>query len=692
MNPSGDAMADDNKPAALPLCDLVMKGGITSGVVYPRLITRLAREWRFKSVGGTSAGAIAAAGCAAAELGRHRLGHAGPFDELARLPKTLGAPAAEGCKGSMLFHLFQPAPQLQGHFSVLLGALNRKGPVGIVFGAFAALLLRFWPMVLLAVLLMSVFGVPALQWMAGVAWFPAAVALLGCLGLTLLAAWVVGQLPAPNALKVALVLVALPLIVWAVVPAATGLTGPRLLPTTFVVGLWLVVTAVVMLLVAAAGFLRSLLAGLRDNLWGLCSGHQGDGQRRPQALTDWLTGYFDGLAQQAGADRPLTFGDLWGLEPAPPTLADADAPDPPPRERRLDLQVMTTAISQHLCYALPLRPGTGGFYYDPQEWRRLFPPRVMGWLDRVSQAIDDPQPEVQTARGRRLRRLPPNRHLPVVVAVRMSLSFPVLLSAVPLYAFDTTMAVGGGTARIKRVWFSDGGIASNMPLHFFDAPLPGRPTFAVNLQPEHPRLPIDTTLPADRQEGRVYLPRRNSDGRLAWWADPDEPGRPMSLFGLLGDIVLTMQNWRDQIQLPYPGYRDRIVRVHQKTDEGGLNLNMPDAHIEQLANAGEHAGALLSQTFHPQAHGGGWANHRNIRLRSFLSLTEDLLRSGALQDEGWDEVVRAVESRHLNAAEAAQALRLLAELRRLGREFGPVLSFGRDPPKPLPQMRISPRI
>lgn len=685
--------ADPADPAGLPPCDLVMKGGITSGVVYPRLITRLAARWRFKCVGGTSAGAIAAAGCVAAEHGRQTGRNPGAFGELARLPDELGARAAGARRGSMLFHLFKPAPALESHFSVLLGALNRDGPVGIVFGAFGALLLRFWPMVLLAVALMAVVGVPALQWMAGVSWFPATVALLLCLAAGLVVAWLAGRLPAPNTLKVALVVLASGLAICAVVPAVTGLTGGRLLPTTFVVGLWLLVTAVVMLLVAAAGFLRSLLTGLKDNLWGLCTGHRSDESSRPQALTDWLTGYLDRLAGHGQADRPLTFGDLWGLPLAAPVAADDKAADPPPRDRALDLQVMTTAVSQHLCYALPLRQGTGGFYYDPQEWGRLFPARVMNWLDQVSQAIDDPANEVRTEGGRPLRRLPPNRHLPVVVAVRMSLSFPVLLSAVPLYAFDATMAVGNHPAQLKRVWFSDGGIASNMPLHFFDSALPGRPTFAVNLQPEHPRREIDTTLPVEQQLGRVYLPRRNSDGRLAWWADPDDPNKPMGLFGLLGDIVLTMQNWRDQIQFPTPGYRDRIVRVHQKNDEGGLNLNMEQRHIDQLACAGEHAGRLLSERFDPAVSGGGWANHRDIRLRSFVALVEDLLKSRGLQDIAWDDVARALDPGKYSQAERDMVLALLERMRNLGQEFERRgVSVAGQAPRPLPQMRVSPRI
>jgi hypothetical protein len=56
-------------PAAV--CDVIMKGGITSGVVYPLALTELAKQFRLSQVGGTSAGAIAAAAAAAAEYGRH---------------------------------------------------------------------------------------------------------------------------------------------------------------------------------------------------------------------------------------------------------------------------------------------------------------------------------------------------------------------------------------------------------------------------------------------------------------------------------------------------------------------------------------------------------------------------------------------------------------------------------------------
>ncbi|WBY08144.1 patatin-like phospholipase family protein [Sphingomonas sp. 7/4-4] len=54
-------------------CDLVMKGGITSGLVYPRAVLELASRYHFKCIGGTSAGAIAAVAAAGAALGERRM-------------------------------------------------------------------------------------------------------------------------------------------------------------------------------------------------------------------------------------------------------------------------------------------------------------------------------------------------------------------------------------------------------------------------------------------------------------------------------------------------------------------------------------------------------------------------------------------------------------------------------------------
>src|SRR4051794_13522651 len=86
-------------------CDLVMKGGITSGVVYPLAACELAKGYRFKNIGGTSAGAIAAAATAAAELGRASA--TGGFTLLRTLPAFLGTKPG-GAPYPNLFYFFQP--------------------------------------------------------------------------------------------------------------------------------------------------------------------------------------------------------------------------------------------------------------------------------------------------------------------------------------------------------------------------------------------------------------------------------------------------------------------------------------------------------------------------------------------------------------------------------------------------------
>ena len=51
---------------------------MTSGIVYPSAVLELKKSYRFRSIGGASAGAVAAAFTAAAELNRDQ----GGFDKL----------------------------------------------------------------------------------------------------------------------------------------------------------------------------------------------------------------------------------------------------------------------------------------------------------------------------------------------------------------------------------------------------------------------------------------------------------------------------------------------------------------------------------------------------------------------------------------------------------------------------------
>ena len=121
-------------------------------------------------------------------------------------------------------------------------------------------------------------------------------------------------------------------------------------------------------------------------------------------------------------------------------------------------------------------------------------------------------------------------------------------------------------------WFSDGGIASNFPVHFFDAPLPTRPTFAIDLDgfhPDHGRRPDEAA--------NVYLPSSNAGGLLDRWHRFDARPGLSGLVGFANGIVRTMQNHMDTSLVRLPGTATASSTSHTAPDEGGMNLTMPPA-------------------------------------------------------------------------------------------------------------------
>jgi hypothetical protein len=458
-------------------CDVVMKGGVTSGMVYPYAVLELARRRRFRSLGGASAGGIAAAMAAAAEYARRN----GDPDGFVRLEeRCLELPG-------VLSRLFQPAPALRGLMRILRAAQGGK-PLPVV-------------------------------------------------GAALLALWR---------------------------PALAGAVAGALLLLA-VGGGWLS-AGMAALAAGAAAVLYRLYQGVTRALpahgFGLCSGLAvGPGQG--PGLTDWIHESLQYVAfGPAGADRaPLTFGDLRQGGPS------------------IDLRMVTTNLSMRRPHALPAL--TRGMMFSEGAWRRLFPAAVMAFLTR---------PEVSPrSKYGDLRFTPEADRLPVVVAVRMSLSFPVLISAVPLAIRDLeaerrTAARGEPHhPRVAALWFSDGGLSSNFPIHFFDAVLPTRPTFALSLDPLPPDVPTSAarvTLPKDARSG-VFLPITPI----------------VSFGGFISSLLGAAKDWQDNVQSVMPGHRERIVRVALSPAEGGLNLDMAPNVCAQLMEYGREAGVQLRSDF-----------------------------------------------------------------------------------------------
>ena len=542
-------------------CDLVMKGGITSGVVYPLAVCELAKVYRLRCVGGSSAGAIAAAAAACAELGRET----GGFTTLAQLPQNL-TEAVHG-ENSRLFTLFQPQPRMRRLFT--MGTAGLGTPGGTRFRAMATAALRSW-------------------------WAHAAAG--AALGLLLvLVGFLLGG-PAQWASLVAGLLIA-------VVGLAVGV---------------------------AVGFYQDLRQ-LPATGFGLCSGAGAEDSDNP-ALTPWLHEALQHLAGRTVDDAPVTFGDL--------------------DEAGITLRLMTTNLSRRQPMAMPWT--TQSYFFDAREFRSLFPESVVAQMERSASEPATPE-ESWFSTVAALQRAPlvpfsAGKDLPILVAVRMSLSFPGLIAAVPLHTVDYSRAenkeqvaalrawrsahpeastqqgaldVPGLT--LQRNWFSDGGICANLPLHFFDSALPRRPTFAINLTAFPPGFDQDVS-----EFDKSYLPVTNDGGlsrRQSKWA-PEGIGA-LKEFAL--SIVDTARTWVDEGQQFIPGYRDRIVTIFHSPQEGGMNLNMTEKTVLSLSERGRGAAQRLVVTFAGNEPGHvptqGWDNHRWTRFRTQMAALSDTLAS-----------------------------------------------------------------
>ena len=528
-------------------CDMVMKGGITSGVVYPLTVCRLATRYRLRSIGGTSAGAIAAGVAAAAEHRRRTATGADAgegYRLLARLPDLIS---------SQLDSLFQARPDTQRLYRVLNAAIDpeRRGLRKLI--AIVRAIVAAKPAWFLAGLLAIIaLVVPGLVVATG---FP-----IGGNGL----ARILIGLVLPSLLAVAVGIVA----------AAVGLAleAGRVLPTT--------------------GY------GLTD----------GATHTATPGLTDWLAEQIDRIAGLDPATECLTLGDLWGAEAVAAWHQANDArwvkTGPAWRtssERRITFEVMTTDLTLRRPFRMPF--ATQEYMFAKSEWERLFPARVVATMakpqyltkcrhpDTGEQLYTFPGPGSQQQTDR-----PGPNDLPVIVMVRMSLSFPGLVGAVPLYRVDFN-----GDQSVVRHWFSDGGASSNFPMHFFDALLPTRPTFGVNLAAPHPLHPDKPVWRPDPTRGGT-IPR----------------ARPFtSIGGFVGALRDTMQNWADYKQVTQRGYADRVVEIRLGPDEGGMNLRMPPDRVMKLVARGAEAGGELLEF--------DWEAHRVIRYRVAMARLGDVL-------------------------------------------------------------------
>ena len=492
----------DKKPQKS--CNLVMKGGLTSGVVYPSAIVEIAKTHQLHKIGGASAGAIAAAAAAAAEFKRQRSKSKDDFsgyEDLNKIPKTLGP---------NLEKLFQPSEKLAPLFNIFLTMIRYKQmpslskPFIFLFRA----ILGYWrvtmPIAILSIVLFVTNPIFGHSWLVNI--------LMGAF----------------------LILISALLIMGCVY--------------------------------------RNLTHTVAKHDFGLCPGLTQKGYTHP-ALTPWLSDQIDGIAY--GSEylndenrKPLTVGDL--------------------NKYDISIAAMTTDLSSGRPYQLPFR--SKNHYYSVKEFEKIFPKNIMNYLEKSSNPIESTDPNAPND----LRNLPAESKMPVIMIARMSLSFPFLIRAVPLYRVDYTLRdTETGIAPFIRCLFSDGGITSNFPIHFFDTFLPERPTFGISLSvyDDARHSPVD----------KIRLPskHRHPDSLYA---------HPItSVASFFGSIINTAKDWQDTLQSRLPGYADRIVTIRlDPNEEGGMNLAMGEKQINNL----ERLGYLAGRCFIPKE------NEKDIELNS----------------------------------------------------------------------------
>jgi predicted acylesterase/phospholipase RssA len=535
-------------------CDIVMKGGITSGVVYPAAVLQLKDQYRFVNVGGASAGAIAAVVTAAAEYRRQTDGSTEGFAVLEGVMR-------EVVQDGFVQNLFQPTPASRPLYDVLIASLKSAVPPSDDGRPQRAERTRRRR-------LRNVLPVLRVLWRqqrpSRLVW-----AFIGAAvwALLLLAGWGLGLVADPDAWG------------WsAILGAVTGL----------LVGI--AVGSVVGFLLGTSRTARQVYRALNETGFGMCPGQPQPGFQHKPALTDWLHKRIQACAGPS-LTRPLTFGDL--------------------KQKGIHLETITTDLTLARPVRIPFE--SERYLFRPSELRAVFPDEVVNYMIDPSAPLD--RPAGSQSDEDQLVEMPAAQDTPLVVFARLSLSFPVLLTAVRLYSIDPAQP----EAEALPHWLSDGGIGSNFPIHFFDGWLPGRPTFGLNLG----AYPHSGRGAPDAMGETTDVNRwASADVWLATTPEQSQFRRRVpvpSLVGFFGQILDTMQNWRDTIQAELPGFWDRVCEIRLRDDEGGLNLTMPAITIERLIAKGEKAGQTLRDRFN-------WEQHQFTRYRMLMATLQRRLR------------------------------------------------------------------
>lgn len=336
---------------------------------------------------------------------------------------------------------------------------------------------------------------------------------------------------------------------------------------------------------------------LPNTYFGICTGMTVGTNSEP-GLTDWLNNWLEKSAGRLQADgslpeTPLTFGLL--------------------KREGITLRTISTNLSEQLPVNLPNMKFA---LAKKQDLDALLPENVVAYIGSQQELLQASLENKDI--GDEFWIIPTEDDMPVLLAIRLSLSVPVLLSSFPLYRYDWSLRLNSEQQKIPQVcWFSDGGISINFPIHLFDHIFPSRPTFGISLDKFDPCRHEPDSDNGDNTN-RIYLPTSARQGMTV-------PIRAIkNWFEFLTSTFSVAQNWQDNAQMVLPGYRERIVRVALKPEEGGFNLTMTAPQIKKLTTIGADAGKEICTKFN-------FDEHRWRRLLSAYAAIEDMLEELATE-------------------------------------------------------------
>ncbi|MDE2578696.1 MAG: patatin-like phospholipase family protein [Hyphomicrobiales bacterium] len=600
-------MAEDWRERRLH-CDIVMAGGVTSGVVYPAAALEISRRYRFHSLAGASAGANAAAAAAAAEYARLRHNDPDGFQRVADMAARMGETGADG--HTRLYGIFQPQRETAALFALAAPLFSRRGK---------SVALR----------------------LAGAA----------------LAQW---RISAPGVVVALLGLRA----AFALFSVGHGLLALGAALVSFVAG------AAASLAMFAALLRWLWLPAWRANGYGLCTGSAGAAATSDpsgnQHVTDWVHEVVQSAAGRRASDDPVTFGDLWTADDAGRDAGDADA------RRAIELVVVASDISRNRVAHAPFLEAPSPLYISASTLQFYFPPAIARWMIEKARPCDGrvvadagvmrlPLPQdLPLVFATRLSfgfpallsavpLLTPDFAGPRDAEGRLRLR-PVwfsdggVVSNFPIQFFDEPLP-SRPTFGINFVSYGDE--APNVAAYVDD----DDPHCGATLERCDEDQPIADPMAPSRAQSQPIAVKNGKPqpGDPVWGYVSAVDGAtaapaPFSAFdgagfqgvaALLSAVLNTARFWGQNQLMLAPGVRDRIVNIALNQNEGGLNLDMSAQTIADLIARGQAAGMLIANRFDPtpaldpttgKPGVDAFPQHRWIRYRAFMAAIENLTR------------------------------------------------------------------